>query len=74
MFRKIIAAVLDFITIFAVSGVVVGYFTGNLTEHGFEMEGWPALLTFAIMIAYFVVFTKYLGGTIWRRILNVPDS
>ncbi len=71
MFRKVIAGILDFITIFIVAGVGVAYFTGGLTEGGFSLEGWPALLVFAIMIAYFVVFTKFLGGTIWRRILGV---
>ncbi len=74
MLRKIIAGVLDFITIFVLAGVAVGYFTGNLTENGFELYGWPALLTFAIMIGYFAIFQKYLGGTIWRYILRVPAS
>jgi hypothetical protein len=71
MFRKIIAAVLDFLTIFIIAGVGVAYFTGGLTESGFSLEGLPALAVFAIIIAYFVVFTKYLGGTLWRRVLGV---
>jgi len=71
MLRKIIAAVLDFFTIFLLAGVGVAYFTGGLTDGGFNLEGWPALVMFAIMIAYFVVFTKYLGGTVWRRIPGV---
>ena len=71
MLRKIIAGVLDFITIFVVAGVGVAYFTGGLTDGGFELDGWPALVMFVIMIGYFVIFQKYLGGTIWRRVLGV---
>ena len=58
------------ITIFFVAGYVIGYATGNLTADGFELKGGPAFLFFAAVIAYFVVFSKYLGGTLWQRILN----
>ena len=29
----------------------------------------PALILFALLIVYFVAGSKYLGGTIWQRIL-----
>lgn len=68
--RKVLAGILDFFTIFFVAGYVIGYATGNLTAEGFELEGGPAFLFFAAVIAYFVVFSKYLGGTLWQRILK----
>ena len=68
--RKVLAAVLDFLTILFVGGYAVGYLTGNLTADGFNLEGKSALILFAVIIVYFVVGSKYLGGTVWQRILH----
>ena len=68
--RKVLAAILDFFTIFFVGGYVVASLTGSLTPNGFALEGGPALLLFAVIAAYFVVFPKYLGGTLWQRLLK----
>ena len=68
--RKVVAAILDFITVFFAGGYVIGYVTGSLTPEGFALEGGSALLLFALIAAYFVVFSKYLGGTLWQRILK----
>jgi uncharacterized membrane protein YoaK (UPF0700 family) len=68
--RKVLAGILDFFTIFFVAGYLIGYATGNLTADGFELKGGPAFLFFAAVIAYFVMFSKYLGGTLWQCILN----
>jgi len=68
--RKVLAAILDFLTIFFVGGYAIGYLTGNLTAEGFNLEGTSALLLFAVIIIYFVVGSKYLGGTVWQRILR----
>lgn len=67
--RKVVAAILDFLTIFFVGGYIIGYLTGNLTGEGFKLEGGPALVLFALIVCYFVVGSKYLGGTLWQRIL-----
>jgi DMSO reductase anchor subunit len=69
--RKVVAAILDFLTIFLVGGYLIGRLTGNLTEGGFALEGAPALALFALIIGYFVALTKYLGGTPWQRLLGV---
>jgi hypothetical protein len=71
MWRKVCAAVLDFIFVFAIAGFAVGYATGNLTESGFELKGGPALAAFVLIALYFVVFTKFLGGTVWQRVFGV---
>ena len=68
--RKVLAGILDFFTIFFVAGYVIGYATGSLTADGFELNGGPAFLFFGVLIAYLVVFSKYLGGTLWQRILK----
>ncbi len=67
--RKVLAAILDFFTIFFVLGYTIAKLTGNVTNDGFKLEGMPAFVLFALIIVYFVAGTKYLGGTIWQRIL-----
>ncbi|MDP1881371.1 MAG: hypothetical protein Q8K88_00670 [Bradyrhizobium sp.] len=67
--RKVLAAILDFVTVFFGGGYAIGYLTGNVTSEGFKLEGMPALVLFALLIIYFVGGSKYLGGTIWQRIL-----
>ena len=69
--RKVVAAALDFLFIFFIAGFAVAYLTGNLTKGGFELNGAPALAVFAATALYFVVFIKFLGGTVWQRVLGV---
>jgi hypothetical protein len=68
--RRVFAAILDFIFVFGIAGYAIGHFTGNTTDEGFDLKGGPALLLFAIVILYFVIFTRYLGGTIFQRLLR----
>jgi len=68
--RKVVAAILDFITIMLVGGYAIAYATGNVTEEGFSLHGGPAFLLFAIIVLYFVIFRRYLGGTLWQRLLG----
>ena len=51
-------------------GFAVASVAGGRTEEGFQLNGLPALVLFALVIAYFLVFNRYLGGTIWKRILK----
>lgn len=68
--KLILAGILDFITAFFALGFLVAWLTGGLTGNGFSLTGIPALVCFLLIIAYFIVFNKYLGGTIWRWILG----
>ena len=68
--RKVLAGILDFLTVFFVGGYAIGKVTGNVTDDGFKLDGLPALLLFALIVVYFVVGRKYLGGTLWQRILR----
>jgi hypothetical protein len=68
--RVVLAAILDFAMAFGVLGSLVARFTGGLTPNGFQLNGWPALLLFVLIVAYFVIFNKFLGGTIWKWILG----
>ncbi len=66
-----LAIALDIIMLFVGGGYLVAVATGNLTEGGFSLDNWSAALWLALMVTYFWVLTKYLGGTIWQRILRV---
>ncbi|MVB00440.1 hypothetical protein GN325_01250 [Agrobacterium vitis] len=68
--RIILAFILDLFSSFFVLGYIVGYLSGGLTPDGFQLNGLPAFIMFALVIAYFVVFNRFLGGTIWKRILR----
>ena len=48
--RKVFAAILDFIFVFALAGYAIASMTGNVGEEGFELKGGPAFLLFAIVI------------------------
>src|SRR5450830_1204686 len=69
--RIVFAAVLDSLTVLFVGGYVISYATGSTATLGeVHLDGIPALILFAVIIVYFVVGSKYLGGTIWQRILG----
>lgn len=68
--RIVLAFFLDLITAFVVIGYLVARATGGLTESGFQLEGGPALLFFILLVGYFVICNRYLGGTLWKRILR----
>jgi DMSO reductase anchor subunit len=68
--RKVLAGILDLITVFFVGGYIIGKLTGETTDDGFSLSGAPALILFALVVAYFYFGWKKFGGTIWQRILR----
>jgi hypothetical protein len=68
--RIVVAAILDFLTAFFIFGYLIALVTGDTTEGGFSLEGGPAILLFVLLVAYFWIGRKYLGGTLWQRILK----
>lgn len=68
--RVVLAFILDFLTSFIVFGYIVATLFGGATDAGFKLEGAPALLLFAAVIAYFILLNRFLGGTIWKHILK----
>ena len=69
--KVVSAAILDFLTVFFVGGLVIAWATGNLTQNGFALNGAPALLLFALIVVYFVAGKRAFGGTIWRRTFRI---
>lgn len=69
--KRVLAAILDFFTVFFAGGFLIGWATGNLTQSGFQLNGWPALLLFALIVAYFIIGRRFAGGTLWDRIFRI---
>jgi len=69
--KKVIAFLLDFFTIFFAAGYVIARLTGGTTPDGFSLQGGPAFLAFAVMVIYFVVGWRFAGGTLWDRIFRI---
>lgn len=74
VWKKIFAFIVDLVGSFYVFGMIIGYLTGNLVKGGFQLEGGPALILFALMIAYFVVMNKYYGGTLGKRLFGIAKK
>jgi hypothetical protein len=69
--REPVAAALDFLFAFLISGYVVGCVIGKMPKDGFEPNGAPALVVFVTVALYFVICTRFLGGTVWQRALGL---
>ncbi|MGZ3410157.1 MAG: hypothetical protein ACXWJW_09855 [Xanthobacteraceae bacterium] len=71
VWKRTLAAILDFLMLFFVGGWIIGKVSGETTENGFALSGAPAIILFVVIIAYFVAGRRFLGGTIWDRILGI---
>ena len=71
VWKRVISSILDFFTAFFVFGMAIAYATGDATSTGFKLDGLPALALFALIVVYFFVGRRYLGGTLWDRILGI---
>lgn len=67
--RIVLAAILDFVTIFFAAGFVIGWLSGGLTETGFALHGLPAVALLIVLVGYFWLGRR-LGGTLWQRLLR----
>lgn len=65
------AVQLDLLTAFVVFGYGVGHLAGTNSEGGIKLDtaGW--VVTAVLIAAYFWIGHKFLGGTLWQRILRV---
>lgn len=71
VWKRVLAAILDFITVFFVFGWAIANVTGDTTEAGFKLEGGPAIVLFVLIVAYFFICRRYAGGTLWDRIFRI---
>lgn len=67
---RLAASLADSILYFVFAWLVAAQ-TGNTTDSGFDLQGAPAFLTFAVWAAYCVLFEGLLGGTVGKLILGM---
>ena len=68
--RRALAGVFDFVTVFWVGGYAIGSMSGETTQGGFNLAGTAALMLFGLIVLYFYLGWKVVGGTIWQRIFG----
>jgi hypothetical protein len=72
--KIVLAFVLDLVTVYFLGGYLIAMLTGQLTENGFRLQGWSAILLIVVTVAYFTFSGRLFGGTFWQRILKTRRS
>lgn len=67
--RRVIAFILDLFGSFFIFGYLIAMVTGDTTEGGFSLTGLPALILFALVIAYMWLMPRY-GGRLFQRLFK----
>jgi len=67
--RVVVAFLLDLFFSFFVIGYAVAAVTGGTTEGGFALAGFPAIVLFALWIAYMAGMPR-LGGRVFQRLFK----
>ena len=65
----VIAFILDLFISFFIFGFIIASITGDTTEGGFELNGLPAIILFALVIAYMVGMPR-IGGRLFQRLFK----
>ncbi len=71
VWKRVLASILDFFTVFILGGLLIGALTGGTTATGFRLDGIPAAVLFVLIVAYFFVGRRHAGGTLWDRIFGI---
>jgi hypothetical protein len=71
VWKRVVAVILDFLTVFYLGGLAIGRVTGGASGGSFDLSGMPALVLFALIAVYFYVCRRHLGGTLWDRIFRI---
>ena len=65
--RIVLVALPDLILAFVAFGVLIAWATGQFGPNGFNLTGVSAPVLLVLVIGYFIVFRRWLGGTIMQR-------
>ncbi len=71
VWKRVAAPILDFLTVFAAAGYLIGLASGDWRS-GFPLLGdsWGADVRLVVIILYFAIGWR-VGGTLWDRLLGV---
>lgn len=68
--RRAVAVIIDGIVYFILAWIVAAV-TGGTTSGGFELNGSPAFLSFALFFAYYVGLEMARGATLGKMLLGI---
>ncbi len=68
---RFVALLIDSVLIFLGVGYIIATVTGGITAGGFNLEGGPALILFAIWALYYIILEGTIGGTLGKKILRM---
>lgn len=68
--RRAVAAIIDGLVLFLIA-YLMAIPTGGVRETSFEVTGAPAMLAFALWIAYYVVTEATLGASPGKRLIGL---
>jgi hypothetical protein len=71
VWKRVVASILDFLTVFLVGGYVIGLMVGGDTANGFQLSGAAAFALFAVIVIYFYVGRRHARGTLWDRFFRI---
>ena len=67
---RAVATIIDVIVLW-ILGYLIAIVTGQTSEGGFNLQGGPAFLWFALSFLYYVVLEAQLGGTLGKLLLGL---
>jgi hypothetical protein len=53
---------------------MIAKLTGNTNENGWHLNGWPATVLIALIVAYFVIGNRMFGGTLFKHLLGTSKK
>ena len=68
--RRFVAQVIDLVVLFVLA-YLIAVVTGDTTSSGFQIEGGPAFLWFAIVGLYFIALEGMYGQTVGKRLSGI---
>lgn len=71
VFKRAVALVIDGTITFFGFGYAVAASTGGTTDGGFQLDGGPAFLLFALVALYWIVLEATIGATVGKLLLGM---
>jgi len=66
-----VAFFIDLVGSFLIIGYVVARMSGSATSSSFSLTGWYLILTEFLAYLYFMIFDRYFGGTLGKRLFKL---
>jgi len=68
---RVVAFFIDLVIALVAALVISSLVVGQKTSNGFTLTGWRGAVPLILIVLYFFVMNKYLGGTLAKRMLRI---